>query len=276
MRCSSRSTAFCSLALLPLVLASPVLGDEEPSEGWAAATAADGARLFRASCAGCHGVRGDGKSDVALALSPPPRNLTRGEYRFRTTASGTLALREDLLRTLERGLVGTAMPSWKEQLDGRALRSLVLFLETLSPRFTEELRLSEDVLTIAAPEPWAPAPETLTQGKALYEKMKCGQCHGKDGRGDGTAADTHKNSDGSPSHVFDFTTGLYKGGAAPSDVYRTFMTGLDGSPMPSYAPSLPDEAERWALVAYCLSLSRARGLWFYLSERPTWTDPATR
>lgn len=35
-----------------------------------------------------------------------------------------------------------------------------------------------------------------------------------------------------PPH--DFTQGPLKVGDAPEDLYRAFMTGLNGSPMPSY------------------------------------------
>ncbi len=49
----------------------------------------------------------------------------------------------------------------------------------------------------------------------------------------------------------------FKSGGRPEDVYRTLMTGLAGTPMPSYADSLePDQA--WDLVYYVLSLSNER------------------
>jgi cytochrome c oxidase cbb3-type subunit 2 len=238
---------------------------------WSDASVADGERLFGAVCSGCHGVRGDGKSRVAAAMFPAPRDLTRGEYRFRSTASGRLPRREDVLRTLEKGLPGTAMPAWKSRFAPRQLRSLVRYLETLSPRFADESRRDEDVIADASVLMPAPAtPGVLARGRQVYSRMKCGQCHGPDGRGDGGAAETHRNSDGTPSHVFDFTWGVYKGGIEPADVYRTLMTGLDGTPMPSYVQSLPDESDRWALVHYVRSLSRPRGLWFYLREPAGW------
>lgn len=242
---------------------------------WQDASAAEGKMAFGALCAGCHGSKGDAGSRVARAMFPAPRDLTRGEYRFRSTASGALPQREDMLRTLELGLPGTPMPAWGKRLSPRKLRSLVLFLEGLSPRFAEESRRPEDVIVDAAALlPGEVTAGTLAQGKVVYTRMKCGQCHGDDGRGDGKAALTHRNSDGTASHVFDFTSGIYKGGVGPTDVYRTFVTGLDGTPMPSYLQSLPVEADRWALVHYVRSLSREQGLGFYLGERVRWSDPA--
>lgn len=238
---------------------------------------AEGRRLFVAVCAGCHGIDGRARVGVSEVYFPPPRDLSQGVYRFRSTASGTLPLREDLLRTLSEGLPGTAMPGWRDQMSRRQLMSLVVYLETLSPRFQDEDSKPEDDDIIVRPGTLRPPPQTadrVARGREIYQRMQCGKCHGDRGRGDGPSVETLRNEDGSRSQVFDFTTGLYRGGRRPEDLYRTFMTGLDGTPMPSYADSIPDEDERWALVYYCLSLSRERGIWFYLTERPGWYDPA--
>lgn len=276
--------------LLGLALAGAVQAQDDPF-GWgveesaepagdtlyASASAEEGRRLFRALCAGCHGRAGDGSGLAADSMFPRPRDLTRGEYHFRTTASGRLPSRSDVERTLRMGLPGTAMPAWDGLLGDDQIRSLVLYLETLSPRFAEEERAASDVLV--DPEAAQPAPVTdalLARGRELYVELQCGKCHGDEGRGDGPAAETLEQSDGQPSHVFDFTSGRYKSGPSRVDLYRTFTTGLDGTPMPSYDASLPDEADRWALEAYCHSLTRDRGLGFYLSQRPTWEEPAAQ
>ena len=234
---------------------------------------ATGRRLYLASCAGCHGVRGDASGEVAASLFPPPRDLTRGEFRFRSTASGTLPTRDDLARTIALGVPGSAMPGWGDVLNDSEIGSIVLFVETLSLRFAAEARRPEDVLLPADLTPLAATPELVARGAVLYQKMGCGECHGPQGRGDGQAAATARNSDGTPSHVFDFTYGVYKGGDTARDIYRTFVTGLDGAPMPAFDQSLPDQTDRWALVAYVQSLGRPRGLAFYLTERPTWREP---
>jgi DMSO reductase family type II enzyme heme b subunit len=51
---------------------------------------------------------------------------------------------------------------------------------------------------------------------------------------------------------------LMKGGASSQAIYRTFMAGLDGTPMPSYMDDLP-EKKRWPLVHYIQSLSGISG-----------------
>jgi mono/diheme cytochrome c family protein len=50
---------------------------------------------------------------------------------------------------------------------------------------------------------------------------------------------------------------IFKNGDRPQDVYASIFGGLDGSRMPAYASEIPTESDRWALVAYVLSLSPA-------------------
>ena len=50
------------------------------------------------------------------------------------------------------------------------------------------------------------------------------------------------------------TTGRLKCGREPQDIYRVFMTGLNGTPMPSFADSLTP-AQAWDLALYVKSLS---------------------
>ncbi len=92
--------------------------------------------------------------------------------------------------------------------------------------------------------------------------LDCAKCHGESGRGDGpAAADLDPDIWGNPQKPFDFTTGRLKGGPDVEDVYRTFMTGVGGTAMPSYADIFdePDgeyirEGDAWDLVSFVLSL----------------------
>ena len=83
--------------------------------------------------------------------------------------------------------------------------------------------------------------------------MQCATCHGDTGKGNGPSAPTLMDDFGHRIEPRDFTRGPLKVGDTPEDLYRTFMTGLNGTPMPSFADSIqPDEA--WALVSYVRSL----------------------
>ena len=50
------------------------------------------------------------------------------------------------------------------------------------------------------------------------------------------------------------TTGIFRGGRRPIDIYRRITTGIRGTPMPAI-PDILTEEDRWALVHYVLSLS---------------------
>ena len=64
------------------------------------------------------------------------------------------------------------------------------------------------------------------------------------GNGDGPSANALVDDYEVPIRPFDFTTGDFKFGDSPSDVYRTFNTGLNGTPMPSFYDTIlyPREA----------------------------------
>ncbi len=94
--------------------------------------------------------------------------------------------------------------------------------------------------------------------------MECNKCHGEEGRSDGRSAPTLKDGAGNAIRSVDMTKRwVYRGGPARKDIYRTFSTGMNGTPMPSYYESLTEE-ERWQLVDYIYSLGD--------SDEPNYSD----
>jgi mono/diheme cytochrome c family protein len=94
----------------------------------------------------------------------------------------------------------------------------------------------------------------VTRGKAVYHKFNCAQCHGDKGQGDGPSAGDLKDDWGNQIVPYDFTAGHVKCGNRGSDIYRVFVAGLNGTPMPSFADSI-GAAEAWDLVHFIQSLS---------------------
>jgi cytochrome c oxidase cbb3-type subunit 2 len=218
---------------------------------------AEGRALYFGHCATCHGERGDGRGPSARFLSSRPRDLTRGEFKFRTTASGEVARVEDLYRTLSVGIPGTEMPSFRTRLSSDQRRLMAEYVTTLSPRYIDA-RTPE-----AIPVPEAPPLErgAIERGRSLYARLQCGQCHGS--RGDGADATQTRLVDDfdQPIRATDLTRPYAKGGRGRRAIYRALTTGLSGTPMPSFRDLLSD-ADRWDLAAYVESLvSSGAGSW---------------
>ena len=221
-----------------------------------------GAAIFANKCSGCHGTYGNGRltadtarsdnfNDAYHFLSPQPRDLTRAAYKSRTTPSGELPRDEDIFRTITRGVgKGRIMPAWGNAATGHILTEqdrwdLVDFVKTLSARFkTEKASNSIDIPTAPYASAHDAPAELVREGKQVYRVLQCWSCHGKGGKGDGPSAITLFDDWEVPIRPFDFTTGAFKFGDSPADVYRTFNTGLNGTPMPSFYDTIlyPREA----------------------------------
>jgi mono/diheme cytochrome c family protein len=208
-----------------------------------------GAAVFAAHCIECHGPSGDGKGVRANELTVKPRNFTTGVYALRSTESGSLPQDEDLFRTISRGIHGTAMPPWL-LLPEKDRWALVAYLKTLSPDFADdEAPPPEPVGT-----PPASTPELLAKGKALFGSAGCASCHGADAKGDGPAAGALRDAAGNPVRPRDLTGSHYWRGSSVADIYQTVRTGLDGTPMASFARVMSSD-DTWAVAAYVHSIA---------------------
>lgn len=206
---------------------------------WAAGSATRGERVYERYCATCHGITGDGNGPTAYRYPEyQPRDLTSGNYRFRTTASGYLPTPADLARTIRVGLPGTSMPAWQGLLDDRAIADVVTYIQTLSPLFAEEAEFDVEIAGIPTSVP-PPTLEGLERGRDTYLLMRCWVCHGFDGAASGPQAQALTDEAGQPVIPWDLTSGLFRGGMETLDMYRTLATGLDGTPMPAYLHPMP-------------------------------------
>jgi len=208
--------------------------------------------LYLRYCVGCHGVYGDGNGENAPYLDPKPRDFTAATFKCRSTLTGTLPLDSDLLHTLQRGVQASGMPPWLSLSDENRT-DLVAYIKTFSPRWQAEK--PGDPIKIPA-EP-AVTMESITHGAELFQKMECWKCHGQQGRGDGPSASTLTDSKDQPIRPYNFADARndsrFKCGEANEDVYRIFITGVDGTPMPSFADVIqPNDA--WDLVHYLRTL----------------------
>jgi cbb3-type cytochrome c oxidase subunit III len=117
-----------------------------------------GRLLYAANCASCHGPRGGGDGPGAASLVPAPSDLSAHEYTMARVADA-----------LWNGVAGTAMQAWRDYptADLAAIARVV-----------QGFRAGQD----------AAVPDSLVAiGERVYAD-NCVQCHGREGRGDGSAA----------------------------------------------------------------------------------------
>ncbi len=225
---------------------------QEPDLGTPAQREA-GKVLYGKYCAQCHGENGDGQGYAAPYLQPPPRDFTAAQFKIRATPSGAVPTHEDLRRVIRRGMPYTTMIGWPDFTD-KDVDNIIYHIKTYSPNFQNPDYYDPP---IAIPDPPAYTADSAKLGGDLYTQMECNSCHGETGRTDGSAAPTLLDDAENPIRPADLTKRwTFRGGPTRQDIYRTFMTGLDGTPMPSFIDDLEEE-QRWQLVHYIQSLSSA-------------------
>jgi DMSO reductase family type II enzyme heme b subunit len=237
------------LCMLTAVAVFLVITTSQPTQKLTAQSAAGdtvaGKTVYTKNCSPCHGVEGKGDGTASVYLNPKPRDFARGVFKFRSTQSGSLPTDADLHRTLQNGMAGSAMPSW-DRLTEKERNDAIAYIKTFSERFKREV--PGEVLTIK--EKLESSPELIAEGKAVYRLMKCWFCHGPAGKGDGPSSNTLKDDWERPIKAYNFTkAGAFKGGGKPEDIYRTFSTGIDGTPMPAYTDALLYAQESFADLA---------------------------
>jgi mono/diheme cytochrome c family protein len=229
------------------------------------------AALYAANCAGCHGDRGDGVSIASRFLFPKPRDFRAGRFRLISTANGVPTL-SDLENVLVRGMPGSSMPPWPHlsEEDRRLLAGQVLEFRREGIRDKERAaakdagdeadpeEIESTVLAMTTPEDPIEAPElepasdeSIQRGRNLFLTIGCAACHGQEGRGDGQQKMI--DEEGLPTRPRDLTRGLFKGNPQPRSIYRLFLAGMPGTPMPALRRNTPRELSD--LAHFVLSLS---------------------
>ncbi len=216
---------------------------------------ARGKEIYGAKCAVCHGDTGDGKGPAGAALPLKPSD-------FRDKA-GVAEMRDNywFWRVSEGGLVepfksrGSAMPPWKGELSVQDRWAVMAYQHTFSDH--------------QGPHVPSEHPQSLVVGRDIYV-MACVQCHGAQGKGDGSVgAMLAPRRAPQPRN---FTSDEFKFRSTPSgqlpttaDLFRTVTEGIrgQGGPltfglrghriMPSFR-HMPEE-QRLEVIEYVKSLN---------------------
>ena len=218
-----------SLILLLAVFSITVLAQGKK----APAASEAGKALYEDKCAHCHGMEGAGDGSAAENLLPRPRDFTRGIYKIRSTESGQLPTDQDLFDIISNGMPGSSMPAWSGLLTEDKRWELVAHIKTFHDSFEGA---SPRLIDVSGKVPYSE--ESVTKGEEFYTNLGCVDCHGVIGRGDGTSAPDLTDEWGFRTwpanlwHPWNF-----RGGATTEDIFKRFIGGIAGSPMPSFISS---------------------------------------
>ena len=243
---------------------------------------AEGAKLFKRHCVDCHNVNGDGRgAKSGQFVVPFPRDYRQGAFKFSTSGDAGKPRHADLLRTINDGLKGTAMPSFALLQEGERdlLAGYVTYLSIRGQVEFDSLRAmiegqpnDSNARLTAVIEEWekadvAPplpdAPDDGEPGTPKYEEAvrrghklfiakaedSCVSCHGDYGRKPVLRYDLW----GTVAKPADLTQPNLKGGDDPEDVYARIRYGIPAVGMPAHAPPKYTERQVWDLVRFVTS-----------------------
>lgn len=249
----------CKGALLALGMTLAVCTIGVMSPGTADVHGADaelGKKVYEMHCVICHGGKGDGKGsffavvqESSAASGTYPRDFTSGVFKLRSTSTGCLPTDSDLQRIINAGIGRSFMPGHNE-LSPTEMEAVTEYVKSFFVEWGE----AEPCKPITVSKPaWVGTKASVVKGEKLWNNMKCWECHGNKGQGNGPKSNDLKDDWGNKIVPYDFTSGSAKRGDAPEDIYMAYTTGIDGSGMPSYEDSMSND-DRWHLVSYTLKL----------------------
>lgn len=125
MRFTALSIPACLAALVTALLLLPSM---------AAADAAAGKATFEANCSSCHGMTGKGDGPVGAALQPPPRDFSKGDFKFDGNGDGKPGEDADLTAVITQGAAafgGSPLMAPWPSLSDEDVTSVVIYIRTL-------------------------------------------------------------------------------------------------------------------------------------------------
>lgn len=216
---------------------------------------AAGEVIYKKRCISCHGSEGGGDGPAADRFSPKPRSFQAAEFKYRSTPRGELPTDDDLLTVVSNGLPGTGMPGWADVLSEKERKQVIKFIKTFSDKWKNP---QQNAHVVIVGEPVPASEESVGRGKEQFTALGCTLCHGTEGRGDGLTALSLKDHRGDPVYPRNLNKNwLFRGGSEAKDIYKRINTGLNGTPMPSFADKL-DNGKSWDLANYVRSLSPSK------------------
>lgn len=239
---SLRFFVICLQAVFLLFIIADPSGSED--------SFSEGKKVYKKYCIGCHGEKGDGKGIAAKNLIIKPRDFTQGVFKFKSTRQGLLPMDDDLKKVISNGLQTSSMPNFRLMPDDEK-EKVVAYIKSLSERWKKEQpegKFSE----IRVPD-YVGTADSVRKGEELYT-ARCQMCHGTKESRPNVRFFLKWNAEEclDITRPADFKYGVIKRGPKVEDIYLSITTGVEGTPMLSFANLLSDN-DRWHLTSYVLN-----------------------
>ena len=102
--------------------------------------------------------------------------------------------------------------------------------------------------------------DSVQAGHQLFLQHACNKCHGKFGRG-GSMEKVEVGLDtwGNKAAAADLSSGMFRGGGRPIDIYRRIYSGINGTPMPAFEKLFANDPDAiWQLVHFIKATGERR------------------
>ena len=210
-----------------------------------------GRTVYFQRCWMCHGDAGQGEGPDGKHLAPLPADFTDP------------ALKEfpdsEWYWKVSHGIGNAAMPQWQLLLSEEDRWAAIKYVKAMFVNPSEPADVSDKVppaYVAIDPAPYAPTPEMLDKGKAIYE-TRCAECHGDEARGDGPNG----------AHLMPTPANLTEDPAFGGGLdfwYWRIDAGVvgDDDTHPTAMPAwryVFNQEEKWAVTFYARQLSGALG-----------------
>ena len=200
---------------------------------------------------------GDGNGENAVWLRSQAARLHLATFKCRSTPTGTLPTDQDLFNTIARGLTNSNMPIWNT-FTKQQRADLVAYIKTFSPRWEKEK--AGDPIKIPA-EPAVTMESICSRQELCSRSWSAGSVTARKEKATVRRLQLSPIARISPFGRINFArAGMTPASSAVStnqDIYKIFMTGVDGTPMPSFADMIqPNDA--WDLVHFLRTLQVAQ------------------
>lgn len=179
---------------------------------------ANGAQIFAARCASCHGIDGGGQGELVLSGQVPQM------ASFLDPETARVQSPDAWYETITNGRIENLMPPWRDALSEQERWDVALYTYTM--------HYSRDMLDI---------------GQAIYQE--CAECHGLTGAGDGPEAASVGEIVPALNDLQTMIT------LSDRNIYNMVFEGAADA-MPAYGDTLTDEEIR-AVAAYTRTLMLA-------------------